>query len=252
MQPLGVESLPELCVVVSPHLDDAVFSMGGWLLAHGQRLRVVTLCAGEPSAGSLSSWDRRCGFASGAEAVQRRRAEDHAACRLIGVEPVHLSFADFPYTGLKTTDAVAEALRGALAGARKVFVPLGIGAHPDHVVARDAGLQVAVEAAVELSLYADAPYASARGFFRQDVEREPSFKWAIAMKAVSDAGFVLGPASVDTLEPAVFDQKVEVASRYASQLPGLRLHYPHLTDPGGPLGNECWWPCRRAAVERAS
>lgn len=252
MQDIGVDSSMEWSVVVSPHFDDAVFSLGGLFQGSVPRLRVVTLCAGEPGPSLLSSWDARSGFASGAEAARRRRNEDRAACRLLGVEALHLPFADFPYTGPKSVDAVIDALRGCLAGAARIWAPLGIGAHPDHLAARDAVLQLVLESSADLLLYADAPYASARGFFRPDGERDPDFQWAPAMKAISDAGFVLGAAHVEALSAMAFGRKVELASCYASQLPGLRHHYPRLTELDGPLAHECWWPCHRAAVERAS
>ena len=60
-------------VVISPHLDDAVFGCGR-LLASRPGSIVVTLFAGVPDdAGQLTDWDARCGFTTAGEAVWARR-----------------------------------------------------------------------------------------------------------------------------------------------------------------------------------
>src|SRR5918911_4349005 len=54
--------------VLSPHLDDAVFSLGAFLhgeAGRGADLRVVTVLANDPAAeGQAGSWDAQSGFAS--------------------------------------------------------------------------------------------------------------------------------------------------------------------------------------------
>ena len=63
-------------VVVSPHFDDAAFSLGG-SLAQWDRAVVVTAHGGPPaSEAALSDWDAECGFASGREAHAVRMEED--------------------------------------------------------------------------------------------------------------------------------------------------------------------------------
>jgi hypothetical protein len=52
--------MSDVVVIVSPHLDDAVLSAASQLLRPGAR--VVTVCAGEPPAGTpLAYWDRLTG-----------------------------------------------------------------------------------------------------------------------------------------------------------------------------------------------
>lgn len=67
-------------VVLSPHLGDAVLSLGGTLagLARlGGLAEIVTVLAGDPGSMSPAGlWDLRTGFHTGSEAGEARREED--------------------------------------------------------------------------------------------------------------------------------------------------------------------------------
>src|SRR4051794_27565794 len=84
------------CVVLSPHLDDAVFSAWHVLSATGDVL-VVTVFAGVPEAGFVTALDRARGGQESAAVVARRRLEDRAALGLAGRAPVHLDLLDVDY-----------------------------------------------------------------------------------------------------------------------------------------------------------
>ncbi|HEV3227404.1 MAG TPA: PIG-L family deacetylase, partial [Acidimicrobiales bacterium] len=86
-----VASAPALqgsVVVLSPHLDDAVLSLGATIAASvraGASVRVVTVFSGDPtSTRAASRWEVQCGFSSAAEAARTRRDEDTVACGRIG------------------------------------------------------------------------------------------------------------------------------------------------------------------------
>jgi LmbE family N-acetylglucosaminyl deacetylase len=90
-------------VVLSPHLDDGVFSLGAAIArttaANGE-VKVVTVFANDPaSTEPPSAWDAACGFGSVGEAATVRREEDDRACRLVGAQPVWLPFADDDHGG---------------------------------------------------------------------------------------------------------------------------------------------------------
>lgn len=122
--------------VVSPHLDDAVLSLGAsialWARG-GADVDVVTVFAGDPeSTRPASKWDLRAGFESEGSAVRARREEDRLACSLVGARPVCLPFAEAAYEATHDAAAVRSALTGAVGGADAVLVtgpPFG---HPDH------------------------------------------------------------------------------------------------------------------------
>src|SRR5213080_853986 len=95
------EELEGRVVVVSPHLDDAVLSLGAALARAARRggaVTVLTVLAGDPASETpAGEWDSQAGFATAGEAARARREEDRRACALLGVEPVWLPFSDHQY-----------------------------------------------------------------------------------------------------------------------------------------------------------
>lgn len=141
-------------LVVSPHLDDAVFGCGQWLAAH-PGATVVTVFAGVPrAAGRCTEWDARCGFASAAEAVEARRAEDRRALALLGARPHWLGFADRQYGETPAVEQVAQALCALLRELRprRLLFPLGL-FHSDHLLVHAAST-LALQASPGLAAWA--------------------------------------------------------------------------------------------------
>lgn len=147
-------------IVISPHLDDAVFSIGQILAATPDSV-VVTVLAGDPPD-LLSAYDQSAGFRSSGEAVRARRAEDHRAMTLLGGYAVHGPFLDGQY-GLHPSHAeLVDWIRGQLEGPlaehvahdTRTLVPLGI-QHPDHVAVAAAAREAV---AGELWIYEELPY----------------------------------------------------------------------------------------------
>lgn len=122
-------------VVVSPHLDDAVLSLGRFMAGRPDVL-VVTVLAGVPAGGWLdepSGFDALAGFETSAEAVAERRGEDLRALRSLSATPVWLPDLDSQYVpGDADLAAFSTWLREPLPErCDLVCVPLGI-KHPDH------------------------------------------------------------------------------------------------------------------------
>jgi LmbE family N-acetylglucosaminyl deacetylase len=153
-------------LVLSPHLDDAVFSCGG-LLAELQDPIVVTVFAGFPlPALPLQEWDAACGFCSGGEAVTVRREEDDAALRVLCATPEHLNFLDSQYGASPPLAELTQALDALIAARHPdiVLLPLGL-QHGDHVLLCDAALAGA--ARTSWIAYEDVPYRSRPGLVQQ-------------------------------------------------------------------------------------
>jgi LmbE family N-acetylglucosaminyl deacetylase len=189
---------PLVNIYLSPHLDDAVYSCGGLLYRQAQagaRTVVVTLCTGNPPAGPLSPyaqslherWAAEAGTAAPrapAEITAWRRSEDLDALAEIGAEAVHLDVPDCIYRvnpatnwPIYTSEAalfgslhpseqalvrrvaakLATLLRGF--GRHHLHVPLGIGQHVDHQLARRA----AEASGGIFAYYEDFPYAAREG-----------------------------------------------------------------------------------------
>jgi LmbE family N-acetylglucosaminyl deacetylase len=232
-------------IYLSPHFDDAAFSCGGllWEQAHaGEGTALWTVCAGEIPPGSLSpfaqslharwtaselrvsprQWSspREGSSLQPAEElpsededqaiVERRRAEDLAACIELSASYRHISIPDCIYRGASVdpgdpqsrvyfyaseqalfgslnpaeaplVESLARELRAAIPAGAQVVCPLGLGNHVDHQLTRRA----AESLGLELWYYPDFPYT------RQDVEElELLFQsgWQPVVFPVSPAG----------------------------------------------------------------
>ena len=129
-------SSDERVVVLSPHLDDAVLSLGATmteLTRSGKHVSVVTVFAGDPaSTREAGPWDSRAGFRTEGEAARVRRGEDDVACRTLGVEPVWLSLPDEDYAGVRDAEHVWTALSAVIRNEDTVLVPGSPLTHNDH------------------------------------------------------------------------------------------------------------------------
>jgi len=92
-------------IYLSPHFDDAVYSCGGLIAMQaqsGQRVEIWTVCAGDVPPGPLTPFaeELHARWSAGREAVAVRRAEDEAACRILGAHPRHFTLPDCIYRRL--------------------------------------------------------------------------------------------------------------------------------------------------------
>jgi LmbE family N-acetylglucosaminyl deacetylase len=150
-------------VVVSPHLDDAVLSLGATIADHvaaGGEVLVLTVLAGPPGSDQpAGDWDRACGFATEADAVRARRQEDLRACRLLGAAVEHLDGPDGQYGRSPDEATLTEGVRRAVRHADDVLVPGYPLAHPDHRWVATTVLRALAAADRQVRLYAELPYA---------------------------------------------------------------------------------------------
>lgn len=190
--------------VISPHLDDAVLSLGQFMAT--ERCVVYSVLAGIPKPGYLSEYDRSRGFSSSAAAVKSRRKEDGDALRELGAVARHLGFLDAQYSdsGARGVDPalITLELRRVMSRTVHTFAPLGIG-HPDHrLVARCA--RDAVPAG-ELLLYEELPYRVMwPEQVAEELERIRAEGWSIEMWPLP-----IGARA----------KKEQAISRYRSQFP---------------------------------
>lgn len=195
---------PGAIVVVSAHLDDGVLSAAAQLLRPGARL--ITVCAAEPGAGTpLGEWDLLTGATDAAQRVRDRVAEDDEAAAVLGVSDlVRLDFPDGQHLDGPRTDGseMAAALTPYLADAAEIWLPAGIGRHPDHLATRDAGLEAARSVPhVPVRHFADVPYCLRPG-------------WPASAPAEPDR-------QVHVLDDDAQRRKVMAMARYRTQLPWL-------------------------------
>jgi LmbE family N-acetylglucosaminyl deacetylase len=125
-----------MSTILSPHLDDAILSLGDTIASSDERPGIVTVLGGMPPTQKegevyLSDYDRACGFDNSAQAMRVRRREDDAACDIVGAVPVRWDFLDYQYDNNKDPHPVIEMIQSLHASSTTFYAPLGIG-HPDH------------------------------------------------------------------------------------------------------------------------
>jgi LmbE family N-acetylglucosaminyl deacetylase len=151
--------------VLSPHLDDGVYSLGAAISERvrlGAAVSLITVFAGDPnSIQPASPWDRRFGFQLAGEAARARRKEDSRACALLGAVPVWLPFDD-QFGRPVEDDELWSSIQHAVAQAETVLVPGFPLDHEDHL--RLARIMLSRwSGSGRIGLYVEQPYAAVRG-----------------------------------------------------------------------------------------
>jgi LmbE family N-acetylglucosaminyl deacetylase len=159
-------SLTGRVVVVSPHLDDAVMSLGS-TVAHavqeGAKVEILTVFSDKPSSNApAGAWDSQCGFATEGEAATARREEDRRACSVIGAEPRWLDFGDECYERRGDDNDIHSAVTSAVSGADAVLIPGFPLTHADHASLSQLLLSKGINAP-RVGLYAEQPYMFTQG-----------------------------------------------------------------------------------------
>ncbi|MBK1820773.1 PIG-L family deacetylase [Burkholderia orbicola] len=207
---------PTRWLVVSPHLDDAVFSCGQ-LLAQAPGSIVVTVFAGIPPHGTPAPpWDQRAGFRHADEAVRARRDEDRRALALLDARPVWLDFLDDQYGVPTTSTAIATRVAAALDAhpGFGVLAPAGL-FHRDHLQVQAAMLSLlrADDPSHVWRFYEDVPYRRIDGLMARRVIEWRERGWTAHPVAAPAAG-----------DPNSVAAKAAAVDAYASQVTLLEPH----------------------------
>ena len=174
-------------LALSPHLDDAVFSVGGTLARladRGWRVMIATVftrSVPEPHGFALACQLDK-GLGADVDYMALRRDEDAAACTVIGAETRWLDFAEAPHRGYENAaalfgdvhprDAIDRPLRAAFTALidefapERLMAPQAIGGHVDHVVT--AGALRSLDRPEPCLWWRDFPYVA-----RQAAPRRP-------------------------------------------------------------------------------
>ena len=237
--PQPLETPGQRVVVVSPHLDDGVLSLGASIASleprrsdrrapHRPRLRSGLGSAGRGAGtGAAASRRRASRLARGA-----RRTVEHAP--RIGATPVWLPFGSVDYERHGDEDDVRSAVAAAVDGADLVLVPGFPLTHPDHdwlvrtLVASDARL-VAGSRSTPSSPTRAAPARAGgaalglgRPGRRGGVRAGPVAAARPAREMARDPAVPLAaPAARDAPEPAARPAPLRPRSRVGRPSPGL-------------------------------
>ena len=218
-------------VFVQPHLDDVAWSCGGTVarLAAGEPCTILTVFDRSPDPTlSLSLFARMLHIAWGAgrDPLPMRRAENVRALAILGAKgesldfhealyrdpPVHSSGALLTAPGpalAPLAHEIAERLVEACRGATRVFLPLGIATHVDHVLCFAAHDRLR-EVGCAVHHYEDFPYVTRAG------------KLAARLESLHDS--TLASVTVDVAR--TLDTRIDAVRAYPSQLGFMGMDRP--------------------------
>jgi LmbE family N-acetylglucosaminyl deacetylase len=167
----------DVTIVLSPHYDDAVLSLGGLLAEKGNKAIVASFFTGIPQVATSTSWDTKSGFSNSTEAMNARIIENQNALKVLGTRMLNLDYLDNQYRleEEKTADKnaileqeLAKDIQALIAsyGQKTIYVygPALFGpviTHPDHALLHAAFLDVIRSFPnnnVHFYFYEDYPY----------------------------------------------------------------------------------------------
>jgi len=152
-------------IYLSPHLDDAVLSAGGWLydqVQAGTPVEIWTTMCGYPPEAEFSMFaqmlHQRWGVFSAEECIRVRRQEDIQAAGMLGASTQHFDFFDCIYRTNSRGEwlypggifvephpeesdlpaRIAAAVSALLKPDDRLICQFGVGKHVDHITARRA------------------------------------------------------------------------------------------------------------------
>lgn len=199
-------------IYLSPHIDDAILSSGGLIyeqIQAGDRVEIWTLFSADPPPGQLSAFAQELHeqWGAGAQSYALRRAEDLAACVVLGAVPRHLGLPEVIYRRLPGSGEpviqrreelfqpiapgerslipiIADLLRQQTPEGAQLVSPLSAGGHVDHRLVRAAAQTIR---SAPLWYYADYPYSAQEefGFRLRDWVAED---WQVYTRPISAAG----------------------------------------------------------------
>jgi LmbE family N-acetylglucosaminyl deacetylase len=237
-------------IYISPHLDDAVLSAGGWIREQtksGIRVEIWTILGGIPEGDQLSPFAQALHFGWGiaevAELIRARHAEDGRASEIVGAAPAYFDYLDCIYRRGKSGEwlyegiylpphddeadfpaQIAESISARLASDDQLVCPLGVGSHVDHILVRRA-----VDLLRRPALYyAEVPYL----FKTPDELEEKTAGMKEKVQTVGEAGLRSWLEAIEAYEsqvPVLFESVERMRGQirqYCSERGGIPLWLP--------------------------
>jgi LmbE family N-acetylglucosaminyl deacetylase len=165
-------------LVLSPHLDDAAFSLGPLLAQYSKSVRFIVATAFSKSVDSPSSFALACqldkGLSVNNDYMGIRKKEDLGWAEVIGVEAIYGELPEAPHRGYNSAAALFGPLLPEIDVRKHLFEwithllrlykpvallsPLSIGNHVDHVLIKETAERFNT-ADADVYFYKDLPYA---------------------------------------------------------------------------------------------
>ncbi len=146
-------------IVLSPHIDDAVFSC--WHALVPSETQVYNIFAEIPPADTTTLWDRLCGMPDSRQMMHNRRQENDLIFNNLRVPVQYLPFLDGQYRRDKLNPAdIASEIIGRSTGRPSFLAPLAgstVWRHKDHVLVRSAAILL-IKQGYKVTFFPDIPY----------------------------------------------------------------------------------------------
>jgi LmbE family N-acetylglucosaminyl deacetylase len=214
-------------IVLSPHHDDAVLSLGGLLAREGASSIVATFFAGAPATALRTAWDVDCGLTDSTEAFRIRAEENRRALGRLGLPEANIR--DYAYLNEEyrtvapvgeqeletalTKDIAALVEENRRAALVRIFAP-GLERHRDHALVKQALLGYLRQSGRENLtgfLYQDLPYAH----WMVEQTHPPDFR---ALDQAMTQGNVALAREIIPLTEGEMTRKLRAVRSYRSQL----------------------------------
>jgi LmbE family N-acetylglucosaminyl deacetylase len=163
-----------MVIVFSPHMDDAVLSMGQHILnwkKQGKKVKIITVFT-KFSKNNLPEYTQdyvtKSGFKNVTDFEKARIEEDKEAMKMLGVEYEHWGMIDAGFRGNYMTKK--ELMSGKIKdiglvedmakkindiNVTEIYLPYGVGGHVDHLIVRKAG---SAKQTNNIRYYLESPY----------------------------------------------------------------------------------------------
>ncbi len=212
----------QVTIILSPHFDDAVLSLGGLLAKKESPVVVATFFTGKPEHATSTDWDKNSGFNSSDEAEAARVIENANALRTFNAVVQNYDYTDFQYGRTEVAALrfeIAKDIQTLIAvQADKeidVYGPAIFSTditHPDHELIHQAFLDVAKDypnPKVRFFIYEDFPYAKRFA--------ESSSVLTLQKNLEKDSGLLFKKVNI-TLSSSQVKAKISSLQKYSSQL----------------------------------
>jgi LmbE family N-acetylglucosaminyl deacetylase len=246
---------------LSPHLDDAILSCGGYmhqLSTRGESVTCLTIMAGDPPTPLPDTplvHELHGRWSIGENPVAVRRDEDRRAMRIVGAKA---RFLDIPDCIYRTAEGAAlyvnggadlfgdvhpnDPARAALARQNPpefetishLYIPLGAGHHVDHQLIVEWGLALANRnPQINVLIYTDYPYAEDEGAVQRAFEAFP-LKLTPEIKLMDESDF-------ETKAAAIREYRSQISTFWATaDEMTIRLRQFMLKTGDGQLAERYW------------
>ena len=131
-------------LIFCPHTDDAIFSLGDYIIDNDHSFTIASAFAGIPK-----NW-------AGYKKHIRLRKEHEEACSMINAKVINGDLLDDVY-GKQDEDILIDWIKSIIVNFDNIYIPLGI-YHPDHVLLSDNLFNLMKNFNKTYFVYAELPY----------------------------------------------------------------------------------------------